>query len=87
MTSEEQKKETEDINPETLDEIAREEKLSELDILSSLLRKSRKKAEEYYDQLLRLKADFENSEEERKKKNRIFKLGQRKNSYKTDKHI
>ena len=39
---------------------AREEKLSELDILKQSLDEKRKKAEEYYDQLLRLKADFEN---------------------------
>ena len=41
-------------------EDAREEKLTELDILKQSLDEKRKQAEEYYDQILRLKADFEN---------------------------
>ena len=41
-------------------EDARKEKLTELDILKQSLDEKRKQAEEYYDQILRLKADFEN---------------------------
>jgi len=37
-----------------------EEKLSELEILAQALEESKKKAAEYFDQLLRLKAEFEN---------------------------
>jgi molecular chaperone GrpE len=72
MTSEEQKKETEDINPEALEEIAREEKLSELDILKQSVEEKQKKAEEYYDQLLRLKADFENFRRRTEKEKQDF---------------
>jgi molecular chaperone GrpE len=42
------------------EEIAREEKLSELEILKQSFDDKKKEAGEYYDQLLRLKADFEN---------------------------
>ena len=49
---------------------ARDEKLSELDILKQSFDEKKKQSEEYYDQLLRLKADFENyrrrSEKEKK---------------------
>ncbi|MDR1695455.1 MAG: nucleotide exchange factor GrpE [Endomicrobium sp.] len=49
---------------------AREEKLSELEILKQSFDEKKKQADEYYDQLLRLKADFENyrrrSEKEKK---------------------
>jgi len=49
---------------------ARDEKLSELEILKQSFDEKKKQAEEYYDQLLRLKADFENyrrrSEKEKK---------------------
>lgn len=49
---------------------ARDEKLSELDILKQSFDEKQKEAQEYYDQLIRLKADFENyrrrSEKEKK---------------------
>jgi molecular chaperone GrpE len=44
----------------TCEEDAREEKLSELEILKQSFDEKKKEAEQYYDQLLRLKADFEN---------------------------
>jgi len=43
-----------------VEDIAREEKISELDILKQSVEEKQKLADEYYDQLLRLKADFEN---------------------------
>ncbi len=46
-------------NPET-EEICREEKLSELEIMKQSVDEQKKKAQDYYEQLLRLKADFEN---------------------------
>ena len=50
---------------------ARDEKISELDILKQSLEEIKKQKEDYYDQLLRLQADFANyrrrSEEEKKK--------------------
>lgn len=52
------------------DAIARDAKLSELEILRQSFEDKKKEAENYYDQLLRLKADFENfrrrSEKEKK---------------------
>ena len=72
MTSEEQKKEAEDINPQAVEEIAREEKLSELDILKQSVEDKQKKADEYYDQLLRLKADFENFRRRTEKEKQDF---------------
>jgi molecular chaperone GrpE len=49
---------------------ARDEKISELEILRQSIEEKKKKAQDYYDQLLRLKADFENyrrrSEKEKK---------------------
>ncbi len=47
-------------NSETISQTARDEKLSELDILQQSLEEKKKQAESYYDQLLRLKAEFEN---------------------------
>ncbi|MFH1369310.1 MAG: nucleotide exchange factor GrpE [Elusimicrobiota bacterium] len=41
-------------------EAARDEKMGELEILKQSLEEKKKLAEEYYNQLLRLKADFEN---------------------------
>jgi molecular chaperone GrpE len=49
-----------DENTEAISQTAREEKLSELEILQQSLEEKKKQADEYYDQLLRLKADFEN---------------------------
>ena len=61
----------ENCNCEEAIESAREEKLSELDILKQSLDEVKKQKEDYYDQLLRLQADFANyrkrSEEEKKK--------------------
>ena len=52
------------------EEDARDVKISELEILKQSYDEKRKQADEYYDQLLRLKADFENyrrrSEKEKK---------------------
>jgi len=49
---------------------ARNEKISELEILKQSVEEKKKQVEDYYDQLLRLKADFENyrkrSEKEKK---------------------
>jgi molecular chaperone GrpE len=45
---------------EELDVPAREEKLSELSILQQSLEEQKAKAADFYDQLLRLKAEFEN---------------------------
>lgn len=42
------------------EELCRETKLSELDILKQSVDEQKKKAQDYYEQLLRLKADFEN---------------------------
>jgi len=72
MTSEEQKKTEENIEPTTVEEIAREEKLSELDILRQSVEEKQKKADEYYDQLLRLKADFENFRRRTEKEKQDF---------------
>ena len=72
MTSEEQKKVEENIEPTTVEEIAREEKLSELDILRQSVEEKQKKADEYYDQLLRLKADFENFRRRTEKEKQDF---------------
>src|SRR5262245_43323816 len=55
--SSEQKKQQE---PAELAEVAAEQKTSELAILKESLDQARAKAAEYYDQLLRLKAEFEN---------------------------
>ena len=52
------------------EEDAREVKISEMEILKQSFDEKKKQAEEYYDQLIRLKADFENyrrrSEKEKK---------------------
>ncbi|MFA5779189.1 MAG: nucleotide exchange factor GrpE [Elusimicrobiota bacterium] len=47
-------------NEPKTEEICREEKLSELEILKQSVDEQKKKAQDYYEQLLRLKADFEN---------------------------
>jgi molecular chaperone GrpE len=51
-------------------DIARDEKISELEILKQSIEDQKKLAQDYYDQLVRLKADFENyrrrSEKEKK---------------------
>ena len=55
-----------------VEEIARDEKLSELDILKQSVEDKQKKADEYYDQLLRLKADFENFRRRTEKEKQDF---------------
>ncbi|MEA4966586.1 MAG: nucleotide exchange factor GrpE [Bacteroidaceae bacterium] len=65
----------ENINEESQQEvadIAREEKLSELDILKQSVEEKQKLADEYYDQLLRLKADFENFRRRAEKEKQDF---------------
>ena len=47
-------------NIEEMYDAGREEKVSELEILQQSLEDKKKQAEAYYDQLLRLKAEFEN---------------------------
>ncbi|MBI5574615.1 MAG: nucleotide exchange factor GrpE [Elusimicrobia bacterium] len=47
-------------NEPKTEEICREEKLSELEIMRQSVDEQKKKAQDYYEQLLRLKADFEN---------------------------
>ena len=47
-------------NSKTVYDTARDEKVSELDILRQSLEDRKKQADDYYDQLLRLKAEFEN---------------------------
>lgn len=60
----------EESEQQTCQEAARDEKISELEILKQSLEEKQKEAKDYYDQLLRLKADFENfrkrSEKEKK---------------------
>ncbi len=47
-------------NLEVISDAARDVKVTELEILRQSLEEKRKQADEYYDQLLRLKAEFEN---------------------------
>lgn len=60
-------------NSQAVSESAREEKVSELEILKQSLEDKKKLAGEYYDQLLRLKAEFENyrRRSEREKQNHL----------------
>lgn len=53
-------KKIEDETIESVTDSGRDEKISELEILSQSLEENKKKADSYYDQLLRLKAEFEN---------------------------
>lgn len=51
----------EDVSERTLaDELCREEKLNELTLLKESLEEQKQKAEEYYNRLLRLRAEFDN---------------------------
>lgn len=61
-------------NGETVSQAAREEKLSELEILRQSVEEKKKLADDYYDQLLRLKAEFENFRRrtEREKQNHVM---------------
>lgn len=72
-TKEDQTKAKEDTT-KNIYETAREEKVSELDILSQSLEEKKKQADEYYDQLLRLKAEFENYRKraEKEKQNHLL---------------
>ncbi|MCL2484718.1 MAG: nucleotide exchange factor GrpE [Endomicrobia bacterium] len=54
------------------DEVARETKISELEILKQSFDEKKKQADEYYDQLLRLKADFENYRRRSEKEKRDY---------------
>ena len=53
-------------------ETAREEKISELEILRQSLEDKKKEAADFYDQLLRLKADFENFRRRADKEKRAY---------------
>jgi len=61
-------------NSKTVYDTARDEKVSELDILRQSLEDRKKQADDYYDQLLRLKAEFENFRKraEREKQNHLM---------------
>lgn len=61
-------------NGEAVSQSAREEKLSELEILSQSVEEKKKLADDYYDQLLRLRAEFENFRRrtEREKQNHVM---------------
>jgi molecular chaperone GrpE len=61
----------------TLDQLALEQKLNEMALLRESLEEQKKKATEYYDQLLRLKAEFENYRRRvEKEKLDLVKFGQ-----------
>jgi molecular chaperone GrpE len=51
---------------------AREEKISELEILKQYLEEKKKEAQDFYDQLIRLKADFENFRKRSEKEKRDY---------------
>jgi molecular chaperone GrpE len=53
-------------------ETAREEKLSELEILKQSVESAKKEAADYYEQLLRLKAEFENFRKRSEKEKQSF---------------
>lgn len=57
MSNQTEKKEE---NTEVISETARDEKISELEILQQSLEEKKKQVDDYYDQLIRLKAEFEN---------------------------
>jgi len=57
---------------QNVEDAARDEKISELDILKQSVEDKQKKADEYYDQLLRLKADFENFRRRTEKEKQDF---------------
>lgn len=61
-------------NVNTVLESVRDEKISELEILSQSLEENKKKAADYYDQLLRLKAEFENYRERMEKEKKSQRL-------------
>jgi len=67
----------EEDKPAEVDENAvREEKINELEILSQSLADQKKKTQEYYDQLLRLRAEFENyKKREEKTRNELINWG------------
>lgn len=54
------------------DELARDAKLSELEILKQSFDDKKKESEDYYDQLVRLKADFENFRRRSEKEKRDY---------------
>jgi molecular chaperone GrpE len=58
-------------NGQAIYDTAREEKVSELGILQQSLEEKKKQADEYYDQLLRLKAEFENYRKRTEKEKQI----------------
>jgi molecular chaperone GrpE len=61
----------------SLDQLALEQKLNELALLQESVAEHKKKAAEYYDQLLRLKAEFENYRRRvEKEKQDLVKFGQ-----------
>ncbi|MDR2192497.1 MAG: nucleotide exchange factor GrpE [Endomicrobium sp.] len=62
----------EEIKEQSCQEAARDEKISELEILRQSLEEKKKEAEIVYDQLLRLKADFENFRKRSEKEKRDY---------------
>lgn len=63
-----------DENVEKIYEEARNEKVSELEILKQSLEEKKKQADDYYNQLLRLRAEFENfrKRSDKEKKNHLM---------------
>lgn len=59
---------------ESIYETMRDQRVSELDIMRQSLEEQKKKAADYYDQLLRLKAEFENFRERSEKEKQRHRL-------------
>ncbi|HBU68888.1 MAG TPA: nucleotide exchange factor GrpE [Elusimicrobia bacterium] len=59
---------------QTIEDAARDEKLSELEILNQSLEQKRRQSDDYYDQLLRLKAEFDNYRKRSEVEKRNHKL-------------
>jgi molecular chaperone GrpE len=66
------KREKENEQEISIEKSARDEKISELEILKQSVEDKKKEAQDYYDQLLRLKADFENYRRRSEKEKRDF---------------
>lgn len=67
----------EDASDPTADELCREEKLNELTLLRESLEEQKQKAEEYYNHLLRLRAEFDNYRKRmEKEKQELITYGQ-----------
>ena len=74
MTVNEKQQELDSEEVKEFFEIVREEKVSELEILKQSVEEKKKLAEGYYDQLLRLKAEFENYRNRTEKEKQTHRL-------------